>query len=772
VKLNEFPVPDRNNGFGWHYMPALADVAPLDKTIALLQRMQGTGAKWVKLITSPGGDIGWEWGNTNSGACEMTFCAALDLGLGVVVRLFNSWSPPYLTEAAKANLLHLCHLAGDDLFYVECANEIDAEAAGPIDDTMARAIVASICDFIDWCWAETYGQIIPIWPSFGYGKRTRNWFQIAHDLGRGECLNKCAVAVHNYASANRLFEPWDLDYIAGTPLTQAEYDASPWRYGVNVIGENPRLLTDINAKRKWNAEHINESEFASGWYTYKWCLQQLGALGHTETPLMLTETGTRVGEMVDWEPRIDPLLHQERTLGMIADIRSQPRIIMSAFWLFIGKTFVPIQPTWEDQCCISPTWDRKYNATMPEGEYQQIKTPGQLPIIDELEARPVAEGKEMTSKLYPHVQAWGNEVKDMIQTTRPQYVKLMGNALKAEVINEIKAMVPGVKIVGRYYLGDQFFDEPIQAAENLVAAISKLDCANLVWGWESFNEVANNFLTAADVDRLDIFFDTFHQLVQQHFGVQHTIIINSPVGNLGWPGEPNPADFYRSLAQEGTVVSFHCYEYKGCDRASYLFRWETLRNQVLSKFPNKQFLLTEVGVTHAVISGQPDRGWREGYSRDEYLNVLYDLDSELRKYQDVLGACLFQTGANPDWSTFESTNELREVRLHSTSVPIPEYTTPIRVKRDSGLVETLELESYLCGVTPAEMPASWSKEALRAQSVAARSYAMWRIANPRSADFDIYDDTRDQVYNPAMLNENSDKSVQDTYGVYLMQPSF
>jgi hypothetical protein len=401
LKLSDFPVPAGNNGFGWHGPPALADVAPLDKTVALLKRMQGTGAKWVKLITSPGGDIGWERGATNTGACELTFCAALDLGMGVAVRIFNSWAPSYITPAIRANLAHLLHLAQGKPFYVECANEIDAEATHYIDDDIAEAIVSSICDFIDACWEIGGGQIIPVWPAFGYGKRTRNWFQIAHDLGRGDCLNRCAVAVHNYASANRLFEPWDPDYIAGTPLSQVEYDACPWRFGIGVVGENPRPLAAINTKRRDNAAHISASEFASGWYTYRWCLQQLDALGHADTPLMLTETGTRVGEMVDWEPRIDPLLHQERTRGMIADIRQQPRLLMSAFWLFIGKMFAPTQPTWEDQCCISPIWDRRYNATMPAGEYAQIKTPGQLPIIDDLEANPVPAGKETTTPPAP-----------------------------------------------------------------------------------------------------------------------------------------------------------------------------------------------------------------------------------------------------------------------------------------------------------------------------------------------------------------------------------
>lgn len=53
------------------------------------------------------------------------------------------------------------------------------------------------------------------------------------------------------------------------------------------------------------------------------------------------------------------------------------------------------------------------------------------------------------------------------------------------------------------------------------------------------------------------------------------------------------------------------------------------------------------------------------------------------------------------------------------------------------------LEDYLRGVVPGEMPASWHREALRAQAVAARSYA---LATGRSGLFDQYPDQRSQVY--------------------------
>ena len=63
----------------------------------------------------------------------------------------------------------------------------------------------------------------------------------------------------------------------------------------------------------------------------------------------------------------------------------------------------------------------------------------------------------------------------------------------------------------------------------------------------------------------------------------------------------------------------------------------------------------------------------------------------------------------------------------------------------SGLsvINAVPLEDYLQGVVPAESPASWPLEALKAQAIAARTYA---LTTSRGADFDAYADTRSQVY--------------------------
>jgi stage II sporulation protein D len=59
------------------------------------------------------------------------------------------------------------------------------------------------------------------------------------------------------------------------------------------------------------------------------------------------------------------------------------------------------------------------------------------------------------------------------------------------------------------------------------------------------------------------------------------------------------------------------------------------------------------------------------------------------------------------------------------------------------VINTLGLDDYVRGVVAWESPSSWPAEALKAQAVAARTYA---ITTHRSGSFDQYADTRSQMY--------------------------
>lgn len=69
------------------------------------------------------------------------------------------------------------------------------------------------------------------------------------------------------------------------------------------------------------------------------------------------------------------------------------------------------------------------------------------------------------------------------------------------------------------------------------------------------------------------------------------------------------------------------------------------------------------------------------------------------------------------------------------------------------VVNEVGLEAYLMGVVPAEVPASFHPEALKAQAVAARTFALAKMIRSASDPFDFDDTTASQTY----LGANAEK---------------
>jgi stage II sporulation protein D len=79
------------------------------------------------------------------------------------------------------------------------------------------------------------------------------------------------------------------------------------------------------------------------------------------------------------------------------------------------------------------------------------------------------------------------------------------------------------------------------------------------------------------------------------------------------------------------------------------------------------------------------------------------------------------------------------------------------------VVNVIPLESYLQGVVAGEMPFGWPAEALKAQAIAARSYALASLL--KGKPFDLYSDVRSQVYlGVAGEKPSTTKAVTDTAG--------
>lgn len=84
------------------------------------------------------------------------------------------------------------------------------------------------------------------------------------------------------------------------------------------------------------------------------------------------------------------------------------------------------------------------------------------------------------------------------------------------------------------------------------------------------------------------------------------------------------------------------------------------------------------------------------------------------------------------------------------------------------VINVLDIEDYLLSVVPSEMPSSWPLEALKAQAIAARSYAISNIGKNGSQGFDVRPTIEDQVYSGVQSEqESSNQAVAETRGLVL-----
>ena len=90
--------------------------------------------------------------------------------------------------------------------------------------------------------------------------------------------------------------------------------------------------------------------------------------------------------------------------------------------------------------------------------------------------------------------------------------------------------------------------------------------------------------------------------------------------------------------------------------------------------------------------------------------------------------------------------------------------TPCKTGKFS-VINILPLEEYLRGVVPNELPVSFGEEALKAQAIAARNYAL-RPRDKTNKLFDVCDSVQSQVYFGANTeNPLSDKAITETKGL-------
>lgn len=82
------------------------------------------------------------------------------------------------------------------------------------------------------------------------------------------------------------------------------------------------------------------------------------------------------------------------------------------------------------------------------------------------------------------------------------------------------------------------------------------------------------------------------------------------------------------------------------------------------------------------------------------------------------------------------------------------------------VINKVAMEQYLRSVVPSESYAKWSIETLKAQAVAARTYAYYQIIHRTEWEYDVVDNEGDQAYKGVSVEcAKTNKAVNDTLGI-------
>lgn len=199
------------------------------------------------------------------------------------------------------------------------------------------------------------------------------------------------------------------------------------------------------------------------------------------------------------------------------------------------------------------------------------------------------------------------------------------------------------------------------------------------------------------------------------------------------------------------------------DVVSVLERNPMMKIGLLSFTPQKNLYVSITRGKYNVYSGESVQEFAEGYSGDimkftgdEETIKFTDAGSEEAKELDVTLVRI-----EPD---DRSENSYIEIGPGRKSLRPYRGTFRFILEGKNILaVNEVQLEEYLYGVVPAEMDPSWPEEALKAQAVASRTYALFQKDRYKNRGFFIADDERSQEYGGvAVETDRTTNIVVDT----------
>ncbi len=168
-------------------------------------------------------------------------------------------------------------------------------------------------------------------------------------------------------------------------------------------------------------------------------------------------------------------------------------------------------------------------------------------------------------------------------------------------------------------------------------------------------------------------------------------------------------------------------------------------------------------VTAAILNGEGERIHKSENSGLSIINgagLEAALDTKRPSVRSAAGKI-----------TFPGSGDLNLI-MYDGSSGGKRYRGGLEFREESGslaVINELDIEDYLRGVVASEMPASWPAEALKAQAVAARNFALQRVESTRGASYNVTCDMSSQVYGGYDAESPAtNKAVDATRGMVLL----
>lgn len=165
------------------------------------------------------------------------------------------------------------------------------------------------------------------------------------------------------------------------------------------------------------------------------------------------------------------------------------------------------------------------------------------------------------------------------------------------------------------------------------------------------------------------------------------------------------------------------------------------------------------------------------YESNDKLNPIFEIEEESIKAVlnedkdidliDLNGDVLFVIQADNEYLIRGNGIEENTIKVEKDR-----YRGYLHFKSVSGsirVINHLDVEDYLYGLVPREMPSSFPLEALKAQAVAARTYAIYNIDKHKKDGYSLCDTTHCQVYSGYDGEKPSTtKAVDETRGMFAL----